>query len=282
MRRTKLALATALLATLAIAAPAAAITNNYTKDFDHTYVGLIAFYDANGEFSHRCSGSLLSPTVFLTAGHCTDDEAGGVMPSARIWFQQDAGAHYDPATQHDPITGYPDECAAGTEGVWCTTATEMYNYGFANFAGFPDTHDAGLVILDEPVSAVTKYASLAPAGTLDGAKKPGLYFTVSGYGISFLAQSGATISFRERLQATSTLVNLNSTWNDGYNVQTQGNGGWRGGTCSGDSGGPLLLRDTDVIVGITSFGKSNAGCRGTDFYYRTDREPVLEFIADNS
>ena len=158
----------------------------------------------------------------------------------------------------------------------------MYNYGFDNFAGFPNTRDAGLVILDRPATAVTKYASLAAAGTLNGVKKPGLYFTVSGYGISFLAKSGAAISFRERLQAISTLVNLNSTWNDGYNIQTQGNGGWRGGTCSGDSGGPILLRDTDVIVGITSFGKSNAGCRGTDFYYRVDRQPVLDFIADNS
>lgn len=280
MRRLKFGLLAGMLVAIVAATPAAAITNTYTKDYVHTYVGLIAFYDDAGEFSHRCSGSLLSPTVFLTAGHCTDDGAGGVMASARIWFQQDAGANYDPATQHDPITGYPDECAAGTLGVVCATATEMYNYGFNDFAGFPDNRDAGLVIVDQPIS-VSKYATLAPAGTLDGAKKPGLYFTVSGYGISFSSKHG-NISFRERLQATSTLVNLNSTWTDGYNIQTQGNGGWRGGTCSGDSGGPILLRDTDVIVGVTSFGKSNAGCRGTDFYYRTDRTPVLDFIHDNA
>lgn len=279
MRRFQIALAAGLIAVAAFAAPASAITNTYTKDFDHTYVGLIAFYDANGDFSHRCSGSLLSPTVFLTAGHCTDDGAGGVMTSARVWFQQGAGANYDPATELDPITGYPESCAAGTLGVVCATATEMTNYGFDNFAGFPDNRDAGVVILDQPIS-VSKYATLAPAGTLDGAKKKGLYFTVSGYGISFSSKHG-NISFRERLQAISTLVNLNSTWTDGYNIQTQGNGGWRGGTCSGDSGGPILLRNTDVIVGITSFGKSNAGCRGTDFYYRTDRKPVLDFIADS-
>ena len=55
-----------------MASPAAAITGNFTPDFDHEYVGLIAFYDADGEFVHRCSGTLLSPTVFLTAGHCID------------------------------------------------------------------------------------------------------------------------------------------------------------------------------------------------------------------
>ena len=112
-------------------------------------------------------------------------------------------------------------------------------------------------------------------------KKPGLFFTVSGYGISHLAKSGATVSFRVRLMATSTLVNLGGQTAAGYNIQTQGNGGRRGGTCSGDSGGPILLRNTDVIVGITSFGKSNAGCRGTDFYYRVDRQPVQDFIAES-
>jgi Trypsin len=280
VRRLKFALAAAMLAVVATAAPASAITNNYVDDNVHPYVGLIAFYDDAGEFSHRCSGSLLSPTVFLTAGHCTDDGAGGVNPSARIWFQQDAGANYDPATQHDPVSGYPDDCAAGTLGVVCATSHEMYNYGFDNFAGFPDTKDAGVVILDQPIT-VSKYATVAPVGTLDGVKKPGLFFTVSGYGISHLAKSGATVSFRERLMATSTLVNLNAPYNAGYNIQTQGNGGWRGGTCSGDSGGPILLRNTDVIVGITSFGKSNAGCRGTDFYYRVDRQPVQDFIAES-
>ncbi len=277
MRRFKFALAVAMLATVALAAPASAITNTYVKDTIHPYVGLVAFYDEAGEFSHRCSGSLLSPTLFLTAGHCTDDGAGGVNASARVWFQQDAGANYDPATQHDPVSGYPDECAAGTLGVVCAESTEMYNFGFDNFAGFPDTHDAGVVILDQPIT-VAKYATLAPVGTLDGVKKPGLYFTVSGYGISHLAKSGATVSFRERLMAISTLVNLNAPYNDGFNIQTQGNGGKRGGTCSGDSGGPILLRDTDQIVGITSFGKSNAGCRGTDFYYRTDRAVVQDWV----
>ncbi len=280
MRRFKIALAVAMLATVAVAAPASAITKNYVDDDVHHFVGLVAFYDEAGEFSHRCTGSLLSPTVLLTAGHCTDNGAGGVNASARVWFQQDAGAHYDPATQHDPVSGYPDECAAGTLGKVCAEGTVMTNFGFDDFAGFPDTKDVGVVILDQAIE-LDEYATLAPVGTLEGVKKPGLYFTVSGYGISHLAQSGAAISFRIRLMATSTLVNLGGTWNGGYNIQTQGNGGWRGGTCSGDSGGPVFLRDTNVIVGVTSFGKSNAGCRGTDFSYRVDRQAVHDFIADS-
>ena len=67
MRRIKIALAAAMLAAVAVAAPASAITGTYVEDNVHTYVGLVVFYDDAGEFSHRCSGSLLSPTVFLTA-----------------------------------------------------------------------------------------------------------------------------------------------------------------------------------------------------------------------
>src|SRR5215217_2186652 len=84
------------------AAPAQAITGNYVKDFDHPFVGLVVLYDKNGEFLQRCSGSLLSPSVLLTAGHCT---LGAT--SARVYFQQDAGVNYDPATQLDPVSGYP-------------------------------------------------------------------------------------------------------------------------------------------------------------------------------
>ena len=88
-----------------VVAPAFAITGNYVKDFDHPFVGLVVFYDASGEFIWRCSGSLISPTKLLTAGHCADTAEGAV--SARVYFQQDAGVNYDPATQNDPVSGYP-------------------------------------------------------------------------------------------------------------------------------------------------------------------------------
>jgi hypothetical protein len=54
---------------LTTAWPAGAVTGNFQPDFEHQYVGLIVFYDANGEFLWRCSGSLLTDTVLLTAGH---------------------------------------------------------------------------------------------------------------------------------------------------------------------------------------------------------------------
>ncbi len=272
---------------LAVAvAPAAAITKTYVRDFVHPYVGLVGFYDADWNWDHRCTGELLTPTVMLTAGHCTDNEAGGVMAHARVWFQQDAGVNYDPVTQHDPVTGYPDSCT-GTGGdqlgILCATSGEMYNYGFDNFAGFPNTHDVGIVILDQPIT-MPKYATLAGDQTLDpllkarGTQDP--TFTVSGYGISFSAKQGAyAISYRERLMAEEKLVNMTSRNNDGYNIQLNGNGDDRGGTCSGDSGGPVFWpSDGDQVVAVTSWGMSNAGCRGDGWYYRTDRQEVIDWI----
>ena len=75
------------------------------------------------------------------------------------------------------------------------------------------------------------------------------------------------------------LVNLNSAQTDGFNLQTQGKGNGRGGTCSGDSGGPVFLggSKTNLVVAVTSFGL-NSLCRGADFGYRVDRQEVLDWI----
>jgi hypothetical protein len=274
-------LVTFLLAVIVV--PLNAITGDWVKDFEHPFVGLAVFYDDTGEFLWRCSGTLLSPTVFLTAGHCADTAGGAV--SARVYFQQDAGAHYDPVTQLDPVTGYPETCAAGTLGVTCATSVQIYNFDYTGL--LPNTHDVGLLILDQAIT-LSEYGQLAPVGTLDslatsrGTKET--LFTVSGYGLTFKPNANApltTLSFRERLMAESTLVNLNSALNDGFNLQTQGNGNARGGTCNGDSGGPVFLGpySSNLVVAVTSFGL-NTLCRGTDFAYRVDTAAVQAWMQE--
>jgi secreted trypsin-like serine protease len=76
-----------------------------------------------------------------------------------------------------------------------------------------------------------------------------------------------------------TLVNTQSNNNGGFNLQTSGNGDGKGGTCSGDSGGPIFYpANSNQIVAVTSFGL-NQWCRGTDFSYRVDRAAVQDWIA---
>ena len=263
---------------MSVASPARAVTGNFVPDTEHEYVGLVVFYDENGEFLWRCSGSLLTDTVFLTAGHCADLGEGAV--SARVYFEQDAGANYNPETGVDPISGYPE-----TGGI---TASTLYSYGFADFAGFPNTSDVGLVILDAPVQTVypeiDTYASLAAPGTLDqyGTGQDATV-TVSGYGLSS-TNPAMTESYRSRLMATTFITNLKSHNTAGYNVQIATNpGGGRGGTCFGDSGGPILIDDSDVIVAVNSYvlgvGKT---CGGTAFAYRTDSEEVISWILEHA
>jgi Trypsin len=275
MRRALLLLTMVVGLLTAAGAPAQAITGNFTPDYEHEYVGLIVFYDQDGNFLWRCSGSLLTDRVFLTAGHCTDIGEGAV--SARVYFEQDAGANYDPATGVDPVSGYPE-----TGGI---TAHTLYSYGFNNFAGFPNTLDVGLVILDAPVQTVypniDTYASLAAAGTLDAyGTGPDATVTVSGYGLTY-TNPNKTISYRSRLMAETFIINLVSHNTAGFNVQLATNpGGDRGGTCFGDSGGPVLLDDTNVITAVNSYvlGQRVTTCKATAFAYRTDQQAVIDWI----
>ena len=279
---------------ITLVVPATAITGNYVEDFEHPFVALIAFYsDSKGSdeaFLHRCSGSLVDDgtpadgsRVIVTAGHCTDDGTGDdVAVSARVWFRQDAGTRYD--GNRDPLTGYPDKCIDDrtVELDACATSHLMFNYGFDNFAGFPDHKDAGIVILDKPV-VLPEYGTLTGENAITSNKSVEL--TVSGYGITDgHASSDPTVSFRERLMASTNLVTTSGGWTSGYNLETQPNGGGRGGTCSGDSGGPVFYPSTsNVIVAVTSFGRTSPNdCQGNDYSYRLDRQEVLDWIDEVS
>jgi hypothetical protein len=144
--------ASAMVTLALMVAPARAITGEFVEDFEHPFVGLAVFYDANGEFSHRCSGSLLTPVVFLTAGH-------GVVgvSTARVYFQQDAGANFNPETGIDPITGYPEDCFTQP----CTTSDQLFSYGVP-FASFPNTRDVGLVSWTSPFTWRSTASSRPP------------------------------------------------------------------------------------------------------------------------
>jgi hypothetical protein len=267
VRRLIAVLATMMAALSVGTPPAQAITGNFVPDFEHEYVGLAVFYDAAGEPTHRCSGSLLTDTVFLTAGHCvTLDDEGTLATTARVYFEQDV----DASAPGYPLTG----------GV---TSDTLYSYGFEGLGNLPQTRDVGLVILDQPVTDVypnvDTYASLGAAGTLDAyGRGIDAEVDVTGYGVQN-ANKNHEVADRQRLQATTFIIGgRNPNLAGAFNVQLASNpGGGRGGTCFGDSGGPILLGGTDVVVGVNSF-VLNRNCAGQGYAYRTDQQAVIDWI----
>jgi hypothetical protein len=294
MRKPVLGILFALAVLVAVVIPAAAITYG-APDSEHPYVGLVGFFDSQGNWLWRCSGTLLSDTVFLTAGHCTSpDPELGAPAFARLWFTEAyEGLELDPILEDypdlecyeadpdgDPWTGYP--CISDYWGE------PIANPEFVGLT-LPETHDIGLVLLDTPVTGLG-FGQLPEAGFLDSlATRRGLEevtFTAVGYGLNDVRP--VTISLRIRYYAVSHLVSLRSALTDGYNIQTSNNpGNWpqdpdtpSGGTCFGDSGGPVFLTGTDLVVGITSFGM-NPSCAGTDFAYRTDSASARAFLMEH-
>jgi hypothetical protein len=102
------------------------------------------------------------------------------------------------------------------------------------------------------------------------------YFTTVGYGLQ--ERKPQLINERIRMYAVSDLINLRGALVDDYGLMTTNNpGDGRGGNCSGDSGGPILWRNTDIIVAVNSFALNNV-CHGTDQAYRVDTEVAHAFL----
>jgi hypothetical protein len=241
--------------------PAIAITDGELDGEGHPAVGLLIF-DYGGGPAWRCSGTLISPTVMLTAGHCTDGAEGG-----RVWFD---------ATQAEILAkGYP---FGGSGAIEFSHIETHPLYPTAPFF----VNDAGIVILSEPVFLADPedYGVLPEVDELDQLKtrrgKQNQMFTAVGYGLQQINPVFVEAE-RTRMVAYPHLIQINVPGFTGDFSILLSNNHSTGGTCFGDSGGPNFIGTSNVIGGVTSFG-INGNCAGTGGVFRIDRQNVLDFI----
>jgi V8-like Glu-specific endopeptidase len=239
----------------------AEITDGHLDGDAHPYVGLMVAQDADGNPLWRCSGTLLSSTLFLTAGHCTESPAAHV----EIWFDADVESGI-------PANGYPN---TGDVGGTPYTHPDYNPDAFYLF-------DLGVVELDESMT-MDEYGELPTLNQLDGlARKRGkkdVTFTAVGYGLqkSFpTAAEWKEQADRIRMYARPKLNQINSAYTGDFSILLSNNAR-TGGTCFGDSGGPNFIGTSNVIGGVTSYG-NNDTCAGTGGVYRVDRADDLNWL----
>lgn len=255
-RKTRFTALLTALAALVPATSASAITNGVADDGRHPYVGALVSYDEYGKFL-ICSGTLVAPKVFMTAAHCLVDEPNDLYVS----FDETVGAPdvgEDVTLYHGQAVGHPrfvDETAPG------------------------ETYDVAVVVLDEPVKGI-RPALLPRVKLLRKLDRMGLEddlkWTSVGYGREGFDPTGGEdgegsfFGGGSRRFAASEWGSLEAAKLNLLQSETTG------GSCRGDSGGPVLLGRTRIAVGIISDG--DEFCREQSVNYRVDTKVALKFV----
>ena len=301
MRR-KLGAIVALGAVLALAVPAHAITNGVPDDGAHPYVGQLFFYvpdEVDPRFTDpgsyfNCSGTLVSPRIVLTAGHCTfgvgrngePTTASGGAGGNDVWVSFSEVPDYDgipPSTDYIPDGNqqrYDDRVE------WFASNPDWHRGRAYPHPEYDDAafflHDLGVVVLDQPV-VMSEYGQLPDLHELNRfvrKEKSAARFTPVGYGLEKFrpkfTEGGDT-----RRRANVKLITLKGqggapagTWATfSNNLGTV----HQGGTCFGDSGGPIFIAGTRIVVAVNSFVLS-PNCTGLGGGYRVDQADDLGWL----
>lgn len=187
-----------------------------------SFPSLAYVIDIQGSYAYQCSGTVVAPSLVLTAGHCAENTKTGVRfkPSG---YRIVTGAV-------DPLT--PGATISRVIGVIVYPA----------FARRLDQGDAALLVLASPVSAPP--IALATASAMKRLKA-GSQAMMAGWGLTSFAQRLPT----ETLQSADTVVQ-GRRWCASNAPPFSAKGeicgiappSYATGACSGDSGGPLLAQ----------------------------------------
>jgi len=246
---------------LIMASPALAITNGQPDGARHPYVGVAYGVET------FCSGTLIAPTVFLTAGHCTEELEA--EPTTYVLF--DPEPVVDPDLTHPwfvptgAVTGTPY-----THPDYC----ENCSGGLPGFLGF----DVGIIVLDEPVTGVG-YGTLPEPLVVSGLTNRSL-LTAVGYGVQTFTRGGGQPvpdQYGTRHFADVRFNSADSRTSDMFLRFSTNPAQDKGGACFGDSGGPIFAPDQRTILAVVSFGPTPL-CASHGYAQRVDLVAVLGWI----
>ena len=159
LRRLLAMAALAILAVLAPAVPAAAITGGEPDGNRHPNVGLILFYQSDGRF--RCSATLISPTILITAAHCTSGTLGKTLVTFDSVIAQQPPSPFPVAA--DPSVGYTE---AEIEAAGYLSGTAYAHPDYSNFTDLANWNDVGVIVLTQYVESA--YAVLERSSPSSG------------------------------------------------------------------------------------------------------------------